>query len=59
MVLKPAMELATGHFWPLCQEIDQNPPELIGDQIKVYPLERKLLEECGTGSWIGDDIPFE
>jgi alkylation response protein AidB-like acyl-CoA dehydrogenase len=59
MVLKAAMELATGLLWPICQEMDQNPPELVGDQIKVHPSVRKLLEECGTGGWLGDDIPFE
>jgi alkylation response protein AidB-like acyl-CoA dehydrogenase len=59
MVLKAAMELATGLLWPICQEMDKNPPELVGDQIKVHSSVRKLLEECGTGGWIGDDIPFE
>jgi butyryl-CoA dehydrogenase len=39
--------------------MDQNPPELVGDQIKVHSSVKKLLEECGTGGWIGDDIPFE
>jgi alkylation response protein AidB-like acyl-CoA dehydrogenase len=59
MVLKAAMELAEGLLWPLCQEMDKNPPELVGDQIKVHSSVRKLLEESGTGGWLGDDIPFE
>ena len=59
MVLKAAMELAGGLLWPLCHEMDKNPPELVGDQIKVHSSVRKLLEESGTGGWIGDDIPFE
>jgi alkylation response protein AidB-like acyl-CoA dehydrogenase len=59
MVLKAAMELAEGLLWPICQEMDKNPPELVGDQIKVHSSVKKLLEECGTGGWIGDDIPFE
>jgi alkylation response protein AidB-like acyl-CoA dehydrogenase len=59
MVLKAAMELAGGLLWPICQEMDKNPPEWVDDQIKVHPSVRKLLEECGTGGWIGDDIPFE
>jgi len=59
MVLKAAMELATGLLWPICQEMDQNPPELVGHQIKVHPSVRKLLKECGTGGWLGDDIAFE
>ena len=59
MVLKAAMELAEGLLWPICQEMDKNPPELVGDQIKVHSSVKKILEECGTGGWIGDDIPFE
>jgi len=59
MVLKAAMELATGLLWPICQEMDKNPPELVGDQIKVHSSVKKLMEESGTGGWIGDDIPFE
>jgi len=59
MVIKAAMELAEGLLWPICQEMDKNPPELVDDQIKVHSSVRKLLEESGTGGWIGDDIPFE
>ena len=59
MVLKAAMELAEGLLWPICQEMDKNPPELVGDHIKVHSSVKKLLEESGTGGWIGDDIPFE
>ncbi len=59
MVLKAAMELAEGLLWPIFQEMDKNPPELVGDQIKVHPSVRKFLEECGEGGWIGIDIPFE
>jgi alkylation response protein AidB-like acyl-CoA dehydrogenase len=59
MVLKAAKELAEGLLWPIYQEMDKNPPELVDDQIKVHSSVRKLLEESGTGGWIGDDIPFE
>ena len=59
MVLKAAMELAGGLLWPICQEMDKNPPQWVDDQIKVHPSVRKLLEESGTGGWLGDDIPFE
>jgi alkylation response protein AidB-like acyl-CoA dehydrogenase len=59
MVLKAAMELADGLLWPIFQEMDKHPPELVGDQIKVHPSVRKFMEESGEGGWIGDDIPFE
>ncbi len=59
MVLKAAMELAGGLAWPIFQEMDRNPPELIDDGIKVHPSVRKFLEECGAGGWIGGNMPFE
>ena len=59
MVLKAATEVAEGLLFPVFQEMDKNPPEWVGDQIKVHPSMKKFLDECGTGGWIGDDIPFE
>ncbi|MBM4340683.1 MAG: acyl-CoA dehydrogenase [Deltaproteobacteria bacterium] len=59
MVLKAAMELAQGLLYPVFQEMDQHPPELVGDQIKVHPSIRKFLEECGQGGWIGPRMPIE
>jgi butyryl-CoA dehydrogenase len=59
MVLKAATELAEGLLWPNFQEMDRNPPELVGDRIKVHSSVRKFLEKCGEGGWIGTGIPFE
>jgi len=59
MVLKATMELAEGVLWPVFQEMDKNPPELVDDQIKVHPSVRKFMEECGAGGWIGGGMPFE
>jgi butyryl-CoA dehydrogenase len=59
MVLKAAMELAEGLLFPVFQEMDQNPPEFVGDRIKVHPSIRKFLEECGQGGWIGPRMPYE
>jgi butyryl-CoA dehydrogenase len=59
MVIKAATELAEGLLWPTFQEMDQNPPELVGDHIKVHPSIRKFLEKCGEGGWIGPGLPFE
>ena len=59
MVLKAAIELAEGLLWPIFQEMDKNPPELVEDQIKVHPSVRKFMEESGEGGWIGIDFPFE
>lgn len=59
MVLKAAMELAQRLLWPVFQEMDQNPPKFVGDQVKVHPSVKKFLEECGQGGWIGPRMPVE
>jgi alkylation response protein AidB-like acyl-CoA dehydrogenase len=59
MVLKAAIELAEGLLWPIFQEMDKNPPELLEDRIKVHPSVRRFMEESGQGGWIGIDMPFE
>jgi butyryl-CoA dehydrogenase len=59
MVLKASIELAEGLLWPIFQEMDKNPPELVEDRIKVHPSVRKFMEESGQGGWIGIDMPFE
>jgi len=53
MVLQAAMELAEGLLWPNFQEMDRNPPQLIGDQVKVCPSVREMMKEFGRGGWIG------
>jgi len=47
MVLKAAMELGYGLLLPNLQEMDKNPPELVGDQIKVHSSVRQALREFG------------
>lgn len=59
MVLEAAMELAEGLLWPSFQEMDKNPPEFVGDQIRVHPSIKKFMEKCGEGGWIGAGMPFE
>ena len=59
MVLSAAMELAGGLLWPILQEMDKNPPELVEDRMRVHLSVRKFMEESGQGGWIGIDIPFE
>ncbi|MFC1531877.1 acyl-CoA dehydrogenase [Thermodesulfobacteriota bacterium] len=57
MVIKSAMELAEGVLWPNFQEMDKNPPELVGDQVKVHPSVKTYMRECGKGGWIASTIP--
>ena len=52
-----ATELAEGLLQPNCQEMDRNPPELAGDQVKVHPSVRAMMKEFGMGGWIGATVP--
>ena len=57
LVLQAAFELARGLLWPHFQEMDRNPPELVGDEVKVHPSVGNILKEFGKGGWISMTVP--
>jgi len=59
MVLQAALELAQGLLWPYFQEMDRNPPELVGDVVKVHPCVKDVLKTFGEGGWIATTVPEE
>jgi butyryl-CoA dehydrogenase len=59
MVLETAFKLARELLLPHFQEMDQNPPELVDGEVKVHPMVRTFMEECGEGGWIAANAPFE
>ena len=59
MVLDAALELARGLLWPHFQDMDRNPPELVGDRVKVHPSVNNVLKEMGDGGWISMTGPEE
>ncbi len=59
MVLQASLELAQGLLWPYFQEMDQNPPELAGDVVKVHPSVKEVLKTFGEGGWIATTVPEE
>jgi len=59
MVLSAAMDLAEGLLRPHFQEMDRNPPELMGDAVRVHPSVRAAMEEFGKGGWIAATVPEE
>jgi alkylation response protein AidB-like acyl-CoA dehydrogenase len=59
MVLQAALELAQGLLWPYFQEMDRNPPELVGDVVKVHPSVKDVLKTFGEGGWIATTVPEE
>jgi alkylation response protein AidB-like acyl-CoA dehydrogenase len=59
MILQASLELAEGLLWPVFQEMDRNPPELKGDEVKVHPSVREILRRFGEDGWISMTVPGE
>ena len=52
MILKATLKLAKDLMWPILEEMDQKPPQLVGGNVKVHPAVRNIMRECGEGGWI-------
>jgi butyryl-CoA dehydrogenase len=39
--------------------MDRNPPELVDDEVRVHPVVREFMRECGEGGWITATAPEE
>lgn len=57
MVLTEALKLARDKFYPCFEEMDRREIELHSGQVKVHPVVRDLMQECGKGGWIGASFP--
>jgi butyryl-CoA dehydrogenase len=52
MLLETSLKMAEDLLRPAFTEMDQNPPQLAGDAVKVHPVVSKFMRECGEGGWI-------
>ena len=59
MVLKEAVKLGKDMLFPLFEEMDRNPPELVDGEIKVHPQMKNILREFGEGGWLTSRVPYE
>ena len=59
MVLDTAGRMAKDVLRPYFQEMDQQPPVLDDCTIKVHPMVRGFLKECGEGGWIGAAASYD
>lgn len=59
MVLETALRIGKDLLQPTLGEMDKNPPELVDGQVKVHPMVRPFMKECGEGGWIAAGAPFE
>ncbi len=58
MVLKAALKLARDLLFPIFEEMDRKPPELVDGQVKVHPAVATILTQFGEGGWLTSRVPF-
>ena len=59
MILETALKIGLDLLNPAFEEMDRNPPELVGGEVKVHPVVRTFMKECGEGGWISATAPAE
>ncbi|MDY6905303.1 MAG: acyl-CoA dehydrogenase [Thermodesulfobacteriota bacterium] len=59
MVIKAAVQLATDLLFPLFEEMDRKPPELVNGEVRVHPAMRKLISAYADGGWLTSRVPFD
>ncbi|MGW8303191.1 MAG: acyl-CoA dehydrogenase [Desulfobacterales bacterium] len=59
MVLKAAVKLGKELLFPVFEEMDRRPPELLNGQVRVHPSVKTIMQEFGEGGWISSRVPFE
>ena len=57
MILETALKIGRDVIKPYLEEMDKNPPELIDGEVKVNPVIKTFLKECGEGGWISATAP--
>ncbi|MGE5396767.1 MAG: acyl-CoA dehydrogenase [Chitinophagales bacterium] len=59
LVIDTAWKIATDVMYPCFKEMDENPPQWIDGQVKVNPIVKDYLKECGQGGWINAHMSNE
>ena len=59
MALETAMKIGKNLMKPRLSEMDKNPPEFVDGRVKVHPVVRSIMKECGEGGWIAAPFPFD
>ena len=59
MALETAMKIGKNLMKPKLSEMDKNPPEFVDGRVKVHPVVRSVMKECGEGGWIAAPFPFD
>jgi alkylation response protein AidB-like acyl-CoA dehydrogenase len=59
MVMETAMKMGKDLFKPSFTEMDRQQPEYVKGKVKVHPMVKTIMRECGAGGWIAATFPCE
>ena len=59
MALETALKIGKNLLKPKLQEMDKTASEFVDGRVKVHPLVRTFMKECGEGGWIAASFSFE
>ena len=59
MALETAVKIGKNLLRPKLQEMDKTASEFVGGRVKVHPLVRTFMKECGEGGWIAASFSFD
>ncbi len=59
MVLETSLKMGKDLLRPCFEEMDKNPPVFEDGLVKVHPVVKTLMKECGEGGWIAAQAPYE
>jgi len=59
MALETAMKIGKNLMKPKLSEMDKNPPEFVNGRVKVHPVVKTVMKECGEDGWIAAPFPFD
>jgi alkylation response protein AidB-like acyl-CoA dehydrogenase len=59
LILDTALRMARDLLFPHFREMDRDAPFLENGQVKVHPMVRPFMKECGEGGWLSASLPYE
>ena len=59
MVLKAAIKFSKDLLFPIFEEMDRKPPELVNGIVKVHPNMRNIMNQFSEGGWLTSRLAVE
>jgi alkylation response protein AidB-like acyl-CoA dehydrogenase len=59
LMLETAFRLGDNLLFPAFREMDLNPPEYVDGGVRVSPVVREFMGQCGAGGWVGATFSYD